>query len=229
MSDWVNLERYTLAQLTLNGVGCLFWLFAYAVLVTRILRTRFVEMPAFVAGANFGWEIVWSVWFHPSTGPAFSFMYAGAAVLDIFIFSSVLRFGMRQLACPPSRAVFRSLCAINVIFWVAVCYCARAEGLDDELGARTGYVINVILSYTSLLLMHRMADHTRFSLYLGVFRTLGTGFISASIVLIYPDSLFLHLLCAACAVLDTCFVAKLGWEKLRAGVVSPPVLQRARR
>jgi hypothetical protein len=216
MNDWVNFERYGSTQLLLNGTGCLFWLFAYVVLVARIYKNRFVEMPALVAGANFGWEIVWSVWFHPSTGAAFSIMYMGAALIDVFIFASVLRFGIRQLATPPRPAIFAALCLLNVVFWAAVCYHARSEGLDDELGARSGYIINVVLSFTSVTLMLRMADWRRFSLWFGVFRTLGTGLISASMLLIYPRSRALHLLCAACTVLDGYFVARLAWEKRHA-------------
>jgi hypothetical protein len=221
MNEWINLHAYTPVQLFFNGLGCVFWLLAYVVLVVRIVRMRFVEMPAMVAGANFGWEIVWSLCFHPS------WMYAGAALLDVFIFWSLLRFGTRQFTSEPRRRVFQGLCALNLLIWLVVCYSARAEGLDDELGARSGYVINVILSYTSLTLMLRLSSVYRFSSALGLFRALGTGFISVSIVLIYPDSRFLHVLCAACAVLDGAFVIMLGAARRRERLAGATVVRAA--
>jgi hypothetical protein len=215
MNEWVNLHEYTPVELFFNGLGCLFWLFAYVVLLARIIRKRFVEMPVLVAGANFGWEIAWSSCFHPSTGRLFAWMYAGAALLDVVIFGSVLRFGPRQFAKEPRKRTFQWLCALNLFFWFLICYWARAEGLDDELGARSGYVINVILSYTSLALMLRLSGSYSFSTWLGVFRGLGTGCISISVALIYPQSHFLHALCAACWVLDAAFVATLALGKIR--------------
>jgi hypothetical protein len=224
MSSWINLQAYTPSQLLWNGAGCVFWLLAYALLVVRIVRNRFVEMPAFVAGANLGWEMVWSVWFHPRSGLLFSWMYAGAAVLDIFIFASVLRYGHLQLTSGRTRIrQFRVLCTLNTIAWLVLCYFARADGLDDPLGAYSGYVINVILSYTSVSLLYRMPDRSKFSALLGLFRFLGTGLISISMVQIYPTSRWLHLLCLACAVLDGWFVLTLVADKL---AVKHPALAR---
>ena len=64
----INFKEYSTIGLIFNGVGCLFWVLAYAVLVREIRIKKFVEMPAYVAGANIGWEFVWSFIYHPNTG-----------------------------------------------------------------------------------------------------------------------------------------------------------------
>ena len=54
----INTQDYPISGLVFNGVGCLFWVVAYAVLVWEIVKRKFVEMPAYIACANIGWEFV---------------------------------------------------------------------------------------------------------------------------------------------------------------------------
>ena len=48
----INFNEYQTSGLIFNGIGCLFWVIAYAILVFEIRKKKFVEMPAYVAGAN---------------------------------------------------------------------------------------------------------------------------------------------------------------------------------
>ena len=146
----INFQDYALSGLVFNGIGCLFWVVAYAVLVWEILKKKYVEMPAYIACANIGWEFVWSFFYHPDTGALFSLSYQAAFLLDCFIFYSMLRYGMKQPMTMMVRDHFKTLCFLNLIFWIFFSYYYMAGGYDTAIGANSGYIINVPLSLLCL-------------------------------------------------------------------------------
>jgi hypothetical protein len=209
--DWlrVNRDDYTFAQLAWNGIGCAAWLVAYAALLYNIRRRRFVEMPALVAGANIGWEYVWSFRFKPDTGALFLAMYRGAFFLDLFIFCLLLEHGARQPMPAAMRRHFRPVAFANAVLWGALCYFFTAEGYDTRIGANSGYVINVFLSASYLLNVLRGEDPTLYSPVIAWSKMLGTGAITVSLFLIYDGHEFVKLLGVICAVLDVTCIAAL--------------------
>ena len=140
----INFHDYSIAGLIFNGIGCLFWVVAYVILVLEIRKKKFVEMPAYVAGSNIGWEFVWSFIYHPNTGLLYALSYQAAFVLDCYIFSSVLRYGTKQPMNPESKKHFILFCFINFIFWILFTYTYMHDGYDTLIGANSGYIINVI-------------------------------------------------------------------------------------
>src|SRR5689334_20075392 len=109
----INYEDYSKIGLLFNGIGCLFWVVSYAVLVKEIVRKKFVEMPAYVACANIGWEFVWSFFYHPDTGLLFSLSYKAAFFLDCFIYYSLMKYGTKQPILPQFKKHFRIFCFFN--------------------------------------------------------------------------------------------------------------------
>ncbi len=202
----INFQDYPVSGLIFNGVGCLFWVVAYVVLVRDIIQKKFVEMPAYIACANLGWEFVWSFFFHPNTGLLFSLSYQAAFLLDCFIFYSVLRNGTKQPMPDAVKQYFKPLCIFNLVFWALLSYFYRAGGYDTLIGANSGYIINVPLSLLCLLLFLQVKDAGKFSLLLAWSRMLGTGLISVSMFIFYPDNYFVQLLGVTCLMVDGTFV-----------------------
>ena len=209
MDVWINLERYTPAQLLLNGAGCFGWLVAYAALLWQIKRRQYVEMPALVAGANIGWELVWSTVCQPDSGLLYLWMYRGAFLLDVGIFLALLRYGHKQPMPPGMRAHFRPVVVVNALVWAALCWFFAREGYDTGIGANSGYVINVFLSSSCLLMLLRSEERTDFSAVIAWSKMLGTGLISVSLVLIYPRGYFVQTLGLLCFVLDVTYLFAL--------------------
>ncbi len=202
----VNFSDYPLTGLVFNGIGCLFWVVAYAVLVWEIVKRKFVEMPAYIACANIAWEFVWSFFYHPNTGALFSLSYQAAFLLDCFIFYSVLRYGTKQPMTGIVRKHFKLLCILNLIFWGFFSYFYMADGYDTAIGANSGYIINVPLSLLCLLLLVQTQETGRFSLLFAWSRMLGTGLISVSMFIFYPENGFIKLLGLTCLVADCLFI-----------------------
>ncbi|MEM6829346.1 MAG: hypothetical protein AAGA66_10185 [Bacteroidota bacterium] len=202
----INFKDYPISGLVFNGVGCLFWVVAYAVLVWEIVKRKFVEMPAYVACANIGWEFVWSFFFHPNTGLLFSLSYQAAFLLDCFIFYSVLKYGTKQPMTETIKKHFKFLCVANLIFWVLLSYFYRQGGYDTMIGANSGYIINVPLSLLCLLLFLQMKEASKFSLLFAWSRMLGTGLITVSMFIFYPENRFIQLLGVTCFIVDCLFI-----------------------
>jgi hypothetical protein len=221
----INTTAYDPGALITNGLGCGLWVVAYATLVLRIHRKQFVEIPAFVGAADLGWELVWSFFFHPDTGRLFSLSYQGAFLLDVFIFTRLLKYGHKQLAPDdPFQRHFRGLYAGTFLFWALACYLFAREGYDTPIGANSGYIINVILSALSFSLMvHR--DPRLFSPLYAWCRTLGTGLITVSLFLIYPTGHFVQVLGVTCALIDATYLVVL--HRRLAGLPAPRAIDAA--
>ncbi len=210
--DLINFQDYPAIGLLFNGVGCLFWVIAYAVLVWEIRKKKFVEMPAFIAGANIGWEFVWSFIYHPNTGLLYALSYQAAFLLDCFIFYSVLRYGTKQPMTDVAKKHFAFFCVANFLFWIAFSFLYRNEGYDTMIGANSGYIINVILSLQCIAMLLQTKDTSEFSMLLAWSRMLGTGLITVSMFIFYPENQFVQLLGVTCLVLDCIFIYIL-WQR----------------
>ena len=208
----INFKEYSTIGLIFNGVGCLFWVLAYAVLVREIRIKKFVEMPAYVAGANIGWEFVWSFIYHPNTGLLYALSYQAAFLLDCFIFYSIFRYGTKQPMNDDSKKHFKLFCIINFLFWICFSYFYMSESYDTAIGANSGYIINVILSLQCVFMLMQTQDTSRFSMLLTWSRMLGTGLISVSMFIFSPESHFIQLLGVSCLVLDLSFIYIL-WQR----------------
>ncbi|SDM08174.1 hypothetical protein SAMN05421823_110105 [Catalinimonas alkaloidigena] len=212
---WINFTDYAPLGLLFNGVGCLFWVVSYTALVWSIRQKKFVEMPAYVACANIAWEFVWSVFFHPDSGLLYSLSYQAAFLLDCFIFYSLLRYGTKQVITAGFRRYFTAFCLANLVFWIGFSYFYRSEGYDTAIGANSGYLINVILSAQCLLLLAKTAEAHLFSWTVGWSKMLGTGLITVSMFIFYPDNHFVQFLGITCLLLDNFYLYVL-WRKRQA-------------
>ncbi len=206
---FINTADYSIAGLVFNGVGCLFWVIAYAVLVLEIRKKKFVEMPAYVAGANIGWEFVWSFIYHPDTGIIYALSYIGAFFLDCYIFISILRYGTKQPMADGLKKHFTMFAFANLLFWVLFSYFFRNEGFDTTIGSNSGYIINVILSLQCLAMLLQTKDTANFSMLLAWCKMLGTGLITVSMFIFYPDNHFVQLLGVTCLIVDNVFIQVL--------------------
>jgi len=208
----INVTDYPLPGLLLNGLGCFFWVLSYLVLVRNIQQKKFVQMPAYVACANIGWEFVWSFIYHPNTGLLYSLSYQAAFLLDCYIFYSLLLYGNKQPIIEALQKHFRMFCLFNFAFWVFFCYFYQGEGFDTDIGANSGYIINVILSMQCVMLLLQTPDVREFSLSLAVFKMLGTGLISASMFVFYPQNHLVQFLGTTCLLFDNLYIYLL-WNR----------------
>ena len=205
---WINTKDYAVSGLLWNGIGCLFWVITYLALVVRIIKRKYVEMPFFIASGNFAWEFVWSFFFHPNTGRLFSLSYQCAFILDIFIFMSVLKYGNKQIELPEIKRIFKFLATASLIIWLPLNYFFVIQGFDTPIGANSGFILNLIISILYPFLMLR-SNVQNFSRIIAWCKWLGTGFITVSMFIFYPNNYFVQTLGISCFVIDLLYAILL--------------------
>ena len=198
---WINTRDFSTSALIWNGIGCLFWVVTYIALLIRIIKTKYVEMPFFIAAGNIAWEFIWSFFFHPTTGELYSLSYQGAFLIDVFIFINLLRYGQQQIEIPLLKKHFKLLLIGLLLLWVPLNYFYVQQGFDTSIGANSGYILNLFISMLYPLLLLR-GDAKKFSPVVAWSKWIGTGCITVSMFIIYPQNYFVQLLGVACFVLD---------------------------
>jgi len=66
----LNLQDYTGPQLGFYATGAYLWVVAYLVYIRNGFKYRVVEMPAFAAWSNIGWEVNWALFFTSDLEPS---------------------------------------------------------------------------------------------------------------------------------------------------------------
>jgi len=144
---WINWQDYTGLELFFYGLGCLFWVFAYAIYIRNIITLKYVEMPVFAGCCDVAWEFVWSFLAQNNLGMLFQGANYVWFFLDAgFIFTyGVLFFGAKQLTVPQlaRRSVFIPTCLLIAVMAGAATYYMHQQGLDNVVGGRSAYLIQL--------------------------------------------------------------------------------------
>ena len=98
--EWLNLSDYTVPQLAFYATGAYLWVIAYAIYVRNGFKFGVVEMPAFAACSNLGWEANWALVFTTDLGALCVWAHKAWFLLDLVIFYLVLRFAHKQTDIP---------------------------------------------------------------------------------------------------------------------------------
>lgn len=213
----INTDDYTIPGLIWNGIGCFFWLLTYIFLLKNSIKKKFVEMPFLIATGNISWEFVWSFIVHPNTGQLYVWAYQGSFILDVFIFTLVFIYGSKQVDIPWLKKNFRVVLVGILLMWIPLNYFFVIQGYDDAIGATSGYILNLIISFLYPIL-YLKSNPENFSKEVGVFKFLGTGFISISMFIIFPKNYFLLTLCIFCAIADFIYIFILNQRKNGFGI-----------
>lgn len=215
-------DTYTEVQMLFYLIGFLLWGVAYGLLVVRIPRQGFVEIPFFAVCGNVTWEFLWGfVWKVEMLGETLQWFYRLGCVLDLFILACVFRYGAKQIALPVLRRWFRPIVVASLAGWIAFYWTFRQQGYDLPLGSNSAYIVNIVMSVLYIGLVLRMRDAALFSTDIGLLKGLGTGFVTVFVFLAYPENRFVQTLGVITALLDTAYMVVL---KLRhRGRLAPPL------
>jgi hypothetical protein len=85
-------------------------------------------------------------------------------------------------------------------------YCLHAQLLDNGVGGRSAYLIQLSISFLYIPLMLRQADLRYFSFTANWTRALGSAMVVVFFLLHYPDDHFLHTIGVTAAITDATFL-----------------------
>jgi len=207
---WINWQEYTGLEFFFYGVGCLLWVVAYAIYIRNIIRLKYVEMPVFAGCCDVAWEFVWSFLAWNNMGMLFQAANYVWFFLDAgFIFTyGVLMFGAKQLTVPQlqKRSVFVPMCLGIALMAGIGTYFLQSQGLDNRVGGRAAYLIQLTISFLYVPLMLRQADLRNFSFTANWTRALGSAMVVVFFFLHYPLDTFLLTIGTASAIVDSVFL-----------------------
>jgi hypothetical protein len=214
-------DHYTHLQMLFYLGGFLLWGVAYALLVFRIPRQRFVEIPFFAVCGNVTWEFLWGFCWHVEMmGETLQWFYRLGCVLDFFILACVFRYGAKQVSLPVLKRSFAPMVVASLAGWTAFYWTFRGQGYDLPLGSNSAYAVNVVMSILYINLVLRVRDPEPFSADIGWLKGVGTGMVTVFVYLKYPDNTFVQALGVITALLDGAYLVLLALRKR--GYLAPP-------
>jgi hypothetical protein len=207
---WINWQDYTALEFFFYGLGCLLWVFAYAIYIRNIFTLRYVEMPVFAGCCDVAWEFVWSFLAQNDMGMLFQAANYVWFFLDATIIFSfgVLFLGAKQLTIPQlqPRHIFIPMCLFIAVMAGAATYYLHAQGLDNSVGGRAAYIIQLSISFLYIPLMLRQPTLEYFSFNANWMRAVGSALVVVFFFLHFPSDTFLLTIGTAAAIVDAAFL-----------------------
>jgi hypothetical protein len=104
------------------------------------------------------------------------------------------------------RGVFIPICLGIAVMVGAATYFLHSQGLDNEVGGRAAYLIQLSISFLYIPLMLRQATLKNFSWTANWTRALGSAMVVVFFYLHYPSDYFLLTIGTASAIIDGVFL-----------------------
>jgi hypothetical protein len=126
-----------------------------------------------------------------------------------FIYTyGVLFFGAKQFVSPQlqRRGLFVPMCLGIAFAAGAATYFMHVQGLDNEVGGRSAYLIQLSISFLYVPLMLRQPTLDHFSFTANWMRAAGSALVVVFFALHYPSDWFLLTIGATAAIVDTTFI-----------------------
>jgi hypothetical protein len=205
MHALVNLKDYTALQLAIYAVGACLWVIAYLVYIRNGFKYGIVEMPAFAAASNLGWEINWALIFRTDLGLLAVWADKAWFFLDLLIFYLVLRYGWKQTEIPLLQRYWTPAC-IFVFVSAAVFYGMFVRQGLDVGGFLSAYICQLPISFLYIPLMLRQKSLVGWSMWTAWTRTLGTGMMGVFVFMRYPHMPFLLTAAVISTALDFVYI-----------------------
>jgi hypothetical protein len=206
METIFNLKDYTGTQLLLYAGGAYLWVIAYCIYIRNGFKYGVVEMPAFAAASNLGWEICWALFFVTDLGPLCVWAHKAWFFLDVVIFYLLVKHGWKQTEIPMLQRLWLPVC-----FFVFVCAAFFygsfvKQGFDVGSTIQSAYICQLPISFLYIPLMLRQKSLVGWSMWAAWTRTLGTGVIGVFAFMRYPDLPFLLSMAVISTVVDFIYI-----------------------
>jgi hypothetical protein len=206
MSTVLNLHDYTVTQLALYAGGAYLWVIAYVIYIRNGFKYRIVEMPAFAAASNLGWEINWALIFTSDLGRLSVWAHKAWFFLDVGIFYLVLRYGKKQTDNEWLRRYWVPCCLF--VFVAAAFFYGTfvKQRLDVGSTIQSAYICQLPISLLYIPLMLRQRSFVGWSMWTAWTCTVGTGIIGVFAFMRYPKMPFLLTMAVVSTLVDFVYI-----------------------
>jgi hypothetical protein len=169
---------------TLMIIGGIFWSITYILIIRQGYKDKTYSMPLAALCANISWEAIFS-FIHPHSPPQLYINYAWF-ILDVLIVFQFLKFGKSEF---PNFSIKQFIASF--VFALALAFCSVlfiTYEFNDWKGAYAAFGQNLMMSILFISMLVNRNSLRGQSIYIAVFKMLGTGVSSLAFYLYQPIS-----------------------------------------
>jgi paspaline synthase len=223
MDSLLNLQDYSALQLGLYATGAYLWVVAYIIYIRNGFKYQTVEMPAFAACGNIGWEFCWALIFTTNLGSLSRYAHFAWFGLDCVIFYLVLMYAHKQTDLPVLRRYWKPMCVGLVIGSAAFYGSFVKQGFDVGSTIQSAYICQLPISFLYITLVLKQRSLEGWSMWAAWSRTIGTGLIGIFAFLRYPDHPFLLTMAVICTGVDFVYIYTFAQRRKELAAGAPMV------
>lgn len=197
---------------TLQIGSGVFWTAAYVLIIRLGFRDKTYGMPIAALCANISWEFIFS-FLYPHAPPQNSISVIWFA-FDLVIVFQTLRFGKFEFAVP---ALFYPAFVLALLVSFGAVLAITFE-FNDWDGKYAAFGQNLMMSILFVAMLLKRANVRGQSIYIALFKMIGTLLPSILFYLRYPDSPLLNFLYLSIFVFDLIYMALLHVKHTESGI-----------
>lgn len=206
---FINLETYTVTQLSFLFAGTLLWNIAYFIIIRNAIRYKKMEMPFLAVCSNIAWEFAWAFLLYTDLGALFEWGLRVWFLMDVGIFYYTVKYGTGQMTKDLFGKKFLPFLLLLVAWWIPVFYFFEIEGLDTKMGTTSAYLITVVMGALFVYNAARKAPGLIATKSVAWLMFLGNTTMSVFVFLHHPEAHFVQLLCVAVFVLNIIYIVQV--------------------
>jgi hypothetical protein len=165
-------------------IGGIFWSITYILIIRQGYKDKTYSMPLAALCANISWEAIFS-FIHPHSPPQLYINYAWF-ILDVLIVFQFLKFGKSEF---PNFSIKQFIASF--VFALVLAFCSVlfiTYEFNDWKGAYAAFGQNLMMSILFISMLVNRNSLRGQSIYIAVFKMLGTGVSSLAFYLYQPIS-----------------------------------------
>lgn len=198
-------------MITLTELGavacCLGWLASYVLMIRQAHVDQVPAMPFIPLCINFAWELVFG-FVLPDPSPVAMWIDRAWFAVDCVLLVQLLRYGPREMSLPVPRRWYAPAAFAAIGLAIAGIYTFTLD-TSDWGGNYTGWGDQVVNSIAFMCLLARRRSSRGQSLYIVLFRSLGTLPLIPFQLTITPSSRFVPFVWVAYLALDLAYCVML--------------------
>lgn len=204
--------------LIFGGIGGVLWGIAYLLIIRRSFMERTFGVPIVAMCANIAWEFIFS-FLYPSLNPGQRIINVVWFGLDAVIIYTYLRFGRRDFTPLLPGKLFYPMPFIMMAIAFSLIVTTVPE-FNDLQGQYTAFIIDFMMAVLFVVFLLQRGNVRGQSLYVALFKWLGSAGYAVVFYWFHPTSHFLTVLYILTFAFNGCY-AWLIYRALRAEGINP--------
>jgi hypothetical protein len=184
----------------------LFWTLAYILIIKRGFQDRALGMPLVALCANISWEFIFS-FIHPHSSPQY-YVNLVWFLFDVLIFFQALKFGPSDFPRNLASKLFYPAFALALATSFGAVLFTSYEFRDYD-GKYAAFGQNLMMSVLFVSMLLRRNSVKGQSIYIALFKMIGTLLPSILFYLLFPASPLLNFLYVTILVFDVIYLLLL--------------------